>query len=58
MKKHDASRGVDHPKDQLPQDDVGEGLSDDERLSREKPAQQQGARVKPGPADEARLPES
>ncbi|MDY7560196.1 hypothetical protein [Pseudomonas sp. AB6] len=37
-------------------DDVGEGLTDDERVSREDDDAEGGARVTPGPADEERLP--
>jgi hypothetical protein len=32
----------DSPKNKLPNDDMGEALSDDERLRREEPSQQQG----------------
>ena len=38
------------------QDDSSVGLTDDERASREEEAAGGGARVEPGPADEARLP--
>lgn len=38
------------------QDDSSVGLTDDERVSREKEAADAGASVEPGPADEARLP--
>lgn len=41
----------------LPDDDIGEGLTDDQRVSREGEATGEGARVTPGPADEERLPD-
>ncbi|MEX5684059.1 MULTISPECIES: hypothetical protein [Pseudomonas] len=34
--------------------DKGDGLTDDQRVSREKSDQQSGARVTPGPADDDR----
>ncbi|WP_172604497.1 hypothetical protein [Pseudomonas fluorescens] len=43
--------------DQLNEHDIGEGLTDDERVSREEGSAGDGARVTPGPADEERLPD-
>ena len=43
--------------DQLNEHDIGEGLTDDERVSREEGSADDGARVTPGPADEERLPD-
>lgn len=43
------------PDEPLPQGDTGEGLTDDERVSREDQTGE-GARVKLGPADQERLP--
>lgn len=39
-------------------DDSSVGLTDDERVSREKDANGVGARVEPGPADAQRLPKT
>ena len=39
----------------IPDDDVGEGLTDDDRVSRESDGEGDGARVTLGPADEERL---
>ncbi|MFQ6346264.1 hypothetical protein ACQRBV_21410 [Pseudomonas sp. R11F] len=51
--------GTDSP-EQLPEKDVGQGLTDDERVSREggegnADSNGYGARVTPGPEDEKRL---
>lgn len=40
----------------LTTDDSSVGLTDDERVSREKDTSEGGARVEPGPADAERLP--
>jgi len=60
MSEHDPKTAPDgvRPADashELPEDAVGEALTDDDRVSREKQTQEKGSRVQPGPADEARL---
>jgi hypothetical protein len=42
--------------DEALNDDIGEALTDDERIRREPPTQGDGPRVTPGPADLERLP--
>jgi hypothetical protein len=44
--------------DGIAQGDRGDGLTDDERVSREEQPQGQGARVTPGPGDAERLPKT
>jgi hypothetical protein len=44
------------PEKQPQNADKGDGLTDDQRVSREKADQQNGARVTPGPADYDRQP--
>lgn len=44
--------------DEPPNDDIGEALTDDERIRREPPTKGDGPRVTPGPADLERLPKS
>ncbi|MGI4840272.1 MAG: hypothetical protein ACRYF9_21935 [Janthinobacterium lividum] len=39
------------------EDDIGQGLTDDERLEREDRTDGEGSRVQPGPADLERLTE-
>ncbi|MBC3270202.1 hypothetical protein HU765_09710 [Pseudomonas sp. SWRI81] len=45
---------TDQPERQLHIEDQGDGLTDDQRASREQSDRQDGARVKPGPADQDR----
>ncbi|KFE50945.1 hypothetical protein [Pseudomonas syringae] len=49
-------KGPDVPHD-LPDGDLSEGLTDDERISREDDEGGDGVRVTPGPADKERLPD-
>lgn len=44
------------PNEERREDSIGEALTDDERVRREKPQEGDGARVTPGPADLERLP--
>jgi hypothetical protein len=50
-----AEEGRTRSKELLPDDNVSEGLTDDQRVSREGDSDEKGARVTPGPADEERL---
>lgn len=49
-----AQRSTDQCDEELQIDDAGSGLTDDQRVSREKSNRQTGARVTPGPADQER----
>lgn len=46
------------PNDPIVQKEVGKGLTDDERVSREAESEGEGARVELGPADLDRLPKN
>jgi hypothetical protein len=49
-------KSISQPEKQPQSADKGDGLTDDQRVSREKSDQQSGARVTPGPADNDRQP--
>lgn len=51
MKNKDAGRLPEPPETPLRTEDRGDGLTDDQRVSRETTPGQQGPRVQPGPAD-------
>ncbi|WP_272983812.1 DUF421 domain-containing protein [Pseudomonas lurida] len=59
MKTQSTRQPATEPPAQLPEKDIGQGLTDDERVSREgegdRNADGEGARVTPGPEDEKRL---